>query len=1125
MLAVQRDRIGPGHFGKRDMRDGAIMSNQSASAFLLLGGTRNPGYSSRRRLAVCILFAATGLLMPCHAAGQTTTSAEPAMPSDPKMTSILVKLRQAVDQRRSVDMATNRSAAPASFSISDLPRSLRDAIQAHTMHLSARAEVQAEIQMSSLVPESLATLEQLGVTIEIQAGPDQAAGAARVFSRIPTVQAEVPVAVLQLVEDLPFVRFIRLPYYAMANGSLGASPGSLTTQGDTILHALALRTNLGVTGAGVRIGVLSTGIGGLFQAGGCTTTCAPIALSGTTASPILTGDLPGRSASFGTRSSNGDLTAVSTDFLAAARSFRSLDGDLGDTADGSEGAEGSAMLEIIHHLAPGAILSFANADTDLEFETAVNYLASQNDIVVDDMSFLAPSYDGTSDISQNTSEALNSPANPVRAYITVAGNYALNHYSGTWSDSGTDGFSATQEHGDLQTFSGVPVGTVIPTQGAVTQLSTATIDNLTLGKQTSDPLISLPAMATVQVGLSWNDRPGASSNDFDLFLVPVNCTTNAMVTQCALTGPPVQSSTNRQTGFQDPYEYLSYTTLGPGPQSLAVVIQNYNNLADTTAGASTFDMFIIGNGAKGAQPNHNFYTISGSIPAQADAGGGVITVGAINQAQCDATPNVTTADNCTQQLEPFTGQGPTQITPQVVTAATKPNLTAVDQVCITGAGSYGIPLPSAGVSCPVSGGYTYTPRLFGGTSAAAAHVAAIAALTLQMAPCLLTSFGSQTSSAASFARTTLYTALTGLPTVTTTSGNTSTTVSAVQYASPLSGYDITLPNTASTSYPYGVPNNAEGWGLVDAYSSAASLLPVPTAQNILATSTTQPDPNLIESLSATGFIMAINSNGAMATLTSPIKLTNLSACPVTNIEWGPQPNTTSTLTVASAQGPQATVAFPVGITPTVVAPSINYGITYPPFDIVTAANVVVTDFILSVQPSTPAPVTVPAGTPAVFIVTAASQPTGPFTNPVSLSCQLAGLPPGAMCVFSPSVVNPSIVSSSGVTQMATSTLTIYTSGVVGSLRPTTESTRARPLEAGLFYGSVLVLGVFALSRRSRRMLRKRVALASMAIGVCLGTVSCGKNSTPAINPITYTVTVVGTSSSLVRTAPLTLTIQ
>ena len=99
------------------------------------------------------------------------------------------------------------------------------------------------------------------------------------------------------------------------------------------------------------------------------------------------------------------------------------------------------MLEIIHDLAPGARLSFANIDTDLSFVQAVNYLASTNDIVVDDLGFFGDAFDGTSVVSAGTATALNNPAYPIRAYFTAVGNSADEHYYGVYQDSGVEATS------------------------------------------------------------------------------------------------------------------------------------------------------------------------------------------------------------------------------------------------------------------------------------------------------------------------------------------------------------------------------------------------------------------------------------------------------------------------------------------------------------------------------------------------------------------------------------------------------------------------------------------------------------------------------------------------------------
>jgi subtilisin family serine protease len=58
----------------------------------------------------------------------------------------------------------------------------------------------------------------------------------------------------------------------------------------------------------------------------------------------------------------------------------------------------------------------------------------------------------------------------------------------------------------------------------------------------------------------------------------------------------------------------------------------------------------------------------------------------------------------------------------------KPDVTATDDVCVTGTGGFG---NGPATNCPPSQPTSYTPETFRGTSAAAPHAAAIAALVLQ----------------------------------------------------------------------------------------------------------------------------------------------------------------------------------------------------------------------------------------------------------------------------------------------------------------------------------------------------------------------------------------------------------
>ncbi len=97
---------------------------------------------------------------------------------------------------------------------------------------------------------------------------------------------------------------------------------------------------------------------------------------------------------------------------------------------------------------------------------------------------------------------------------------------------------------------------------------------------------------------------------------------------------------------------------------------------------------------------HNFNTPGSSVPNQSDAGGGVISAGAINAAD---------PDNDTIAF--YSSRGPTNDN------RVKPDITGIDCVTVTGAGGFGSP--------------------FCGTSAAAPHIAGIAALLLECNPELL----------------------------------------------------------------------------------------------------------------------------------------------------------------------------------------------------------------------------------------------------------------------------------------------------------------------------------------------------------------------------------------------------
>ena len=190
----------------------------------------------------------------------------------------------------------------------------------------------------------------------------------------------------------------------------------------------------------------------------------------------------------------------------------------------------------------------------------------------------------------------------------------------------------------------------------------------------------------MSVHLQWNDPWGASTNDYDLLMYDRTA------------GSPYLMSTNRQNGAgKQPVKDFSITNPYAATAQFDIMIGNYRALA----AARTFDMFVSCSGCF-LLPNNallNFNTRRGSVPNQSDAGGGVVALGAISQ-----------ADPGNDTIESFSSIGPTN------DGRNKPDAAAIDGVAVTGNGGFVNP--------------------FYGTSAAAPHAAGIAALILSCKPSL-----------------------------------------------------------------------------------------------------------------------------------------------------------------------------------------------------------------------------------------------------------------------------------------------------------------------------------------------------------------------------------------------------
>lgn len=346
------------------------------------------------------------------------------------------------------------------------------------------------------------------------------------------------------------------------------------------------------------------------------------------------------------------------------------------------GDEGSAMLKIVYDLAPGATLYFARGGGGTA-QMAANIVSLRStygcDIIVDDIFYTeeTPFQDGQApSVTSNSNggaiiQAINTVVAAGALFFTSAGNAG-------GKDKGTSGTWEGDFSSGGASSSPVPAGTLHNFGGG----------------QTYDALTSSGNVKVVD--LFWADPLGGSGNDYDLFVLD---STGATV---------LFSSTNSQTGSQDPWEEI-YLGASPPTNPRIIVLQKAGAAGrflhlDTNRG--TLSISTQGATHGHSAPKHGYGVAA--TPAQSPG----------------PYPNPFSSSN---HIENFSSDGPrriffnadsTQVNPGSGFLSTggqllqKPDVTAAD-----------------GVSCmPAS----FNP--FYGTSAAAPHAAAIAALVKSANP-------------------------------------------------------------------------------------------------------------------------------------------------------------------------------------------------------------------------------------------------------------------------------------------------------------------------------------------------------------------------------------------------------
>ncbi len=468
--------------------------------------------------------------------------------------------------------------------------------------------VRTEVDIrADVTPELLARIEALGGEV-VDAHP-----------RWRAVRAAMPVGAVEALAAADAVQTIGPAVPAATRNAASAAAEKVdVTEGDAAHGASSARVEHGVDGTGIVVGVMSDGVA-------------------TLAARQATGDLPA-----GVRIVAGQ---------------------------GGTGDEGTALLEIVHDLAPGAELMFATGlGSSARFAANVTALCEQGaHIIVDDVfHFREPPFqDGI------IAQAMESAVDDGCFVLSAAGN----------AGNANDDTSSTWE-GD---FRAAAADADAPALGDASEKNAAVFHDFGDGALANGIVDSGRAF-----GLSWADPLGASANDYDLFLLDDD-------------GEVVAASTNDQDGTQDPFELI----LGGSAGERLVVVKysgadRYLRLSGLPTGRLEF-------GTPGGVADHSGaerVVAVGAVHAGSATGDGGVFAG--------GEPVATYSSDGPRRVF-FEAEG-TPLTPGDFLASggvvrAKPEVVAAD--CVS-------------TSTP---GFSH----FCGTSAAAPHAAAIGALLLEAA--------------------------------------------------------------------------------------------------------------------------------------------------------------------------------------------------------------------------------------------------------------------------------------------------------------------------------------------------------------------------------------------------------
>jgi hypothetical protein len=450
--------------------------------------------------------------------------------------------------------------------------------------------------------------------------------------------------------------------------------GAATSEGDLQLNAMKARTEFGVDGSGVTVGVLSDS----FNRDATAPTSA--------AEDVSSGDLPGPG------NPCGHTTPVNV---------------LEDLAPGSGEAtdEGRAMAQIVHDLAPGASLAFATAfEGELGFAENIERLAKSTGaggagakVIVDDVSYFEEPFFQEGPVGVAVSKVTGQGV----TYFSAAGNNNLiagGHNIASWE---------------------APAFRDAPACPAALEAATGAEHCMDFNPAAgTDPTfgITVSQGATLTVDLQWSEPWHGVTADLDAFLL------NSQNEPIEVGGFVVGSREDNVAGSQEPVELFQWENETGSAQEVRLAVNRCFGLACNPSASSTamprlkFALLQNGGGVTATEyPESSGGDTVGPTIFGHNGAGAAMSVGAIRFNTSAEPERFSSRGPVSHYFGPVNGVVPA--TPISTETLHKPDLVATDGGANTFFGS-----------CVSS-----TWRFFG-TSAAAPHAAAVAALELNAKP-------------------------------------------------------------------------------------------------------------------------------------------------------------------------------------------------------------------------------------------------------------------------------------------------------------------------------------------------------------------------------------------------------